>query len=427
VSRVERDTVAVGPFEFERGGRVPRLDLSYEAHGDPADPTVLVCHALTGSANVTSAPDDERGGTDTGAAAAPQWRSGLPLGGQASAWWEGVVGPDRAIDTDRYHVVCVNVPGSCYGSTGPVSTDPRTGEPYGPEFPAVTVGDWTRAQALVLDDLGVDRLHAVVGGSLGGMNAVEWTTRFPDRVDRVAPVATAARLDPQCLALDAVAARAITSDPHWQGGHYYGGPHPDDGLALARMIGHLMYLSKSSMRRRFGRREAADPPTPADPTTATRQPAALAAAASPYRAVASYLDYNAARFVDRFDANSYLLLLRAMDDYDLAAGHGSAAAALADFDGEVLVCSLTGDWHFTVEAAASLARAVRDAGAAVDHCVLDTDYGHDAFLTEPGLVGPPLSAFLDGGVSAVGDCGAAPAATDGDSDHGHDRSSPLPE
>ncbi len=410
--RVERSTVGVGSFEFERGGRVPRLELAYEAHGDPADPTVLVCHALTGSANVASVPDD------ADPTPAPEAWDELPLGGQARGWWDGVVGPGRPVDTDRYHVVCVNVPGSCYGSTGPVSTDPRTGEPYGPDFPAVTVGDWTRAQRRALDALGVDRLHAVVGGSLGGMNALDWARRHPDRVDRVAPVATAARLDPQCLALDAVAARAIVSDPDWQGGRYYGDTHPDDGLALARMIGHLMYLSKSSMRRRFGRRTAADPPAPETPTAATRQPDAVAD--TPYRAAASYLDYNAARFVERFDANSYLLLLRAMDDYDLAAGHDSDAAALADFDGEALVCSLTGDWHFTVEAAARLAGAFHDAGAAVDHCVLDTDYGHDAFLTDPDLVGPPLAAFLDDGVDAVG-CGP------GGADPASDRPSPLPD
>ncbi|PSQ59696.1 homoserine O-acetyltransferase, partial [Halobacteriales archaeon SW_7_71_33] len=248
--RFERDSLDLGAFTFERGGRVPRLTVTYEAYGDPADETVLVCHALTGSANVTSVPDDANEDDPD-----PD-RPGLPLGGQARAWWESVVGPGRAVDTEEYHVVCANVPGSCYGSTGPLSTDPVTGEPYGPEFPAVTVGDWTRAQRRLLETLGVERLHAVVGGSLGGMNAVEWAKRYPDRVDRVAPVATAARLDPQALALDAVAARAIASDPNWQGGRYYGGAHPDDGLAIARMIGHLMYLSKPSMRRRFGRRVA---------------------------------------------------------------------------------------------------------------------------------------------------------------------------
>jgi homoserine O-acetyltransferase len=227
------------------------------------------------------------------------------------------------------------------------------------------------------------------------MNAVEWAVRYPDRVDRVAPVATAARLDPQCLALDAVAARAIVTDPNWQGGRYYGGPHPDDGLALARMLGHLLYLSKDSMRRRFGRRPAEDVPTPADPSAATSQPDPYD---RPYRAVASYLDYNAARFVERFDANSYLRLLSAMDDYDLAAGHGSDAAALAAFDGEALVLSLTGDWHFTVDQARRLTDAF-DTDAV--HRPLATDYGHDAFLTEPDLVGPPLAAFLADGVPAV--------------------------
>jgi homoserine O-acetyltransferase len=288
----------------------------------------------------------------------------------------------------------VNVPGSCYGTTGPASEAPD-GEPYGPDFPPVTVGDWTRAQRRVLDELGVDRLAAVVGGSVGGMNVLEWVTRYPDDVDRAIPVATAARLDPQCLALDAVARRAITSDHDWQGGDYYGGPHPDEGLATARQIGHVMYLSKDSMERKFGRRAAGrgthDGPFPPDP----------AADASPYREVESYLDHQAGRFVDRFDANSYLYLTRAMDEYDLAAGHASDADALVGFDGELLVVSFTGDWHFTVEQGEHLAGAARSAGVDVVHHVVESDHGHDAFLVEPGSVGPPLATFLAAGVDAL--------------------------
>ncbi|MFB6069671.1 MAG: homoserine O-acetyltransferase [Halanaeroarchaeum sp.] len=363
--------VDVGEFAFERGGSVD-LDVAYRTYGDPTNPPVLVCHALTGSHHVAGdAPGD--------------------VGGQAAGWWDDVVGEGRPIDTREFHVVSVNVPGSHYGTTGPASEGPD-GEPYGPDFPAVTVADWVRAQAAVLDHLGIDTLYAVVGGSVGGMNAIEWAKRFPARVERVAAIATAARVDAQTLALDSVARRAITSDPNFDGGEYYGGEHPDDGLATARRIGHVQYLSKDSMDERFGRRAAERAITSLDDPTAD---------AFPYRDVASYLDYNAERFTDRFDANSYLYMLRAMDEYDLSRGAGSDAAALADFDGEALVLSFTGDWHFTVEQADSLATAFDRAGAATTHRVVDSDYGHDAFLVEPEKVGGPLRAFLDGGAEGA--------------------------
>lgn len=370
-----RDRIDLGRFEFESGGSVPNLRVAYETYGEfTGDNAVLVCHALTGSANVAGSPPDDADGPGTS--------------GQAAAWWDDVVGPGKAIDTTEHFVVCANVPGSCYGTTGPASPAPD-GEPYGPDFPPVTVGDWVRAQRRLLDALGVGTLRAVVGGSVGGMNALEWVKRYPERVEKVVPVATAARLDAQCLALDAVARRAIATDPNWNGGDYYGGDHPDAGLALARQIGHVMYLSKDSMERKFGRRSAgreafAGLLAPEDP----------GGEFFPYRDVESYLDYQADSFVDRFDANSYLALTRAMDDYDLAAGVGSDAAALSGFDGEALVLSFTGDWHFTVEQAADLADAFRAAGAATTHHVVDSDHGHDAFLVEPDEVGPPLSSFL---------------------------------
>jgi homoserine O-acetyltransferase len=378
---VERGVRSVGRFEFDCGESVPDLELAYEAHGEyDGDNAVLVCHALTGSHHVATGGDGSDDGGEDGTA------------GQARAWWDAVVGPGGYVDTTDHYVVCVNVPGSCYGSTGPASVDPATGDPYGADFPPVTVPDWTRAQRRLLDELGVDRLRAVVGGSVGGMNALDWAKRYPGDVDRVGAVATAPRLDPQCLALDAVARRAIRADPNWAGGDYYGGPRPTEGLAIARQLGHVTYLSKASMARKFGRR-------PAGEETGDAFPADPAGDYFPYRDVESYLDYQSEKFVGRFDANSYLYLTRAMDDYDLATGRGSDAAALSRFDGELLVLSFTGDWHFTVEDAEDLAASAREAGVRVVHHTVDSDHGHDAFLVEPDAVGPPLSALLEDGLS----------------------------
>ncbi|WP_132058031.1 homoserine O-acetyltransferase MetX [Halorussus amylolyticus] len=385
------DTTDLGEFEFECGRTIP-LEISYETYGEyDGDNAILVCHALTGSAHVTG---PNRGATD----------------GQAAAWWSDVVGPGKAVDTREYFVVCANVPGSCYGTTGPESEDPETGEPYGTDFPAVTVTDWTRAQARLLDHLGIGPLRAVIGGSVGGMNVLEWAKRYPERVDRVVPVATAARLDPQILAIEAIARRAITSDDAWNGGDYYGvsgsdatggssdssdgedRPNPEEGLAVARQLGHVTYLSKDSMDQKFGRRSAGmvipDGFAPDDP----------AGEYFPYREVESYLDYQAEKFVERFDANSYLYLSRAMDDYDLASGYDSDADALAGFSGEALVISFTGDWHFTVEQADRLAAAFESAGVDVANHVVESDHGHDAFLVEPEEVGPPVRDFLAAGV-----------------------------
>ncbi|MFB6160393.1 MAG: homoserine O-acetyltransferase, partial [Haloferacaceae archaeon] len=368
MTAVETGVRSLGEFEFACGESIGNLEVAFEAYGEfTGDNAVLVCHALTGSQNVAPLGD----GAD-GAA------------GQARAWWSDVVGPGKAVDTNRYYVVCANVPGSCYGTSGPASTNPETGEPYGTDFPPVTVRDWTRAQRRLLDDLGVGRLHAVVGGSVGGMNALDWAVAYPDDVRRVVPIAAAARLDPQCLAIDAIARRAITTDPAWRGGDYYGtGDAPTDGLAIARQLGHVMYLSKDSMERKFGRRSAG--------RDASRDafPVDRAASFFPYREVESYLDYQAEKFVDRFDANAYLYLTRAMDDYDLSAGHGSDAAALAAFEGEALLVSFTGDWHFTAEQSEELAGAFREAGVPVAHHLIASDHGHDAFLVEPGKVGPP--------------------------------------
>jgi len=295
----DHGVASLGEFTFECGQSVPDFEVAYETHGEfDGDNVVLVCHALTGSQNVARSPEPEQ---DAGTAGAGQ-------AGQARAWWDDVVGPGKAIDTTEYYVVCANVPGSCYGTTGPASERPADldlrEEPdhdrWGTAFPPVQVEDWARAQRRLLDHLGVGRLRAVVGGSVGGMNALEWAKRYPDDVDRVVAIATAGRLDAQCLALDAVARRSIRADADWNGGDYYGEdrPAPTEGLAIARQIGHIMYLSKASMERKFGRRSAGrdsltredgDLGLPPEPT----------AGFFPYREVESYLDYQAEGFGDR--------------------------------------------------------------------------------------------------------------------------------
>jgi homoserine O-acetyltransferase len=342
VSTEQTQEVVLDAFTFATGETLTDVPLAVATYGEyTGDNAVLVCHALTGSHRVAGPSTDARG--------------------QAHGWWRDIVGPGRPIDTTEHYVVCVNNLGSCYGSAGP-TTPAADGRPHGPRFPTVTVGDWTRAQAAVCDHLGVDRLAAVIGGSVGGMNVLEWTRRFPDRVDRAVAIAAAARLDAQVLAVG---------------------------------LGHLLYLSKSSMQRKFGRRPArvgtAAPHAAVDPT----------AAAGPYRDVESYLTYQADRFVDRFDANAYLYLTRAMEEYDLAADAADIADAVAAYGGELLLLSFTGDWHFTPEQSAQLAAGYRAGGTPTVHHVVDSSHGHDAFLVEPDKVGPPIAAFLADGTAAV--------------------------
>jgi homoserine O-acetyltransferase (EC 2.3.1.31) len=315
VTPADAGVASLGEFVFECGQSIPELTVAYETYGEfDGDNVVLVCHALTGSQNVARTPERDADANQAG---------------QARAWWDDIVGPGKAIDTTEHYVVCANVPGSCYGTSGPASERPagldRADEPdhdrWGTAFPPVQVEDWARAQRRLLDHLGVGRLRAVVGGSVGGMNVLEWAKRYPDDVDLIVPVAAAARLDAQCLALDAVARRAIRADPNWRGGDYYGEdrPNPETGLAMARQIGHVMYLSKASMERKFGRRSAGRDSLSRDEGDLGLD-ADAAAAFFPYREVESYLDYQAEGFSERFDANSCLYLTRAMDEYDLARG-----------------------------------------------------------------------------------------------------------
>ena len=393
---------SLGPFTFEHGGRAPELELAYETYGRyDGSNAVLVCHALTGSHHVRTPTNADPDGPPS-----------------AHGWWDEIVAPGGPIDTTDQYVICANVPGSCHGSTGPTTRHPDREGAWGSEFPTVTIGDWARAQRRLLDHLGVRRLSAVVGGSVGGMNALEWARRYPDRVDRVAAVAAGPRLDAEMVATNSVARRAITGDPDWQDGDYHGtGRRPTHGLAQARRLGHLSYRSKASLDDQFGRDRAGRAGPEADPT----------AADGTYRAVASYLDYNAERFAERFDAVSYLSLLRAMEEWDLggeaasdvamstdadAAGLSDPdAAALADFDGELLLVSYTGDRHFPVAGSEAVADAAREAGVPVTHETVDSDYGHDAFLADQATLAEPLAELLAGGEGVEGHepCGRGPS------------------
>ena len=340
---------------------------------------MFVCHALTGDAHLAGrlAPADRKPG-----------------------WWDGFVGPrgpdpdaPPGLDTGRHFVICANVLGGCGGTTGPGAANPADGRPWGLRFPFLTVGDVVEVHAaLVRDVLKIDRLRAVVGGSLGGMQALEWAVRFPETVGGAVVVASGANLGPQGIAFNAVGRRAILSDPHFRGGDYHaavaaGEPGPDAGLALARMLAHITYLSEESIERKFGRRlqDAREFDTDI--------------AREVQFQVESYLDYQGRRFTERFDANSLLYLTRAMDHFDLARGRGSLAEACGRATARFLVLSYTTDWLFPTAASRRVAGALLAAGKDVSFAELDSPYGHDAFLIAEELprLGRLVDAFLGGG------------------------------
>lgn len=351
------------PFTFALGGELPEFTLAYEAYGTlnaARDNAILLIHALTGDAHAAGkhSPADRKPG-----------------------WWDPVIGPGRPLDTTRYYIICANALGGCAGSTGPLSIDSHTGEPYGGRFPLVTVGDLVESQRLLLDRLGIRRLVAVMGGSLGGMQALEWAIRYPEVPARIAVIAAAGCLSPQGIALNEVGRRAIMLDPRWRDGNYPPGEGPTEGLALARMVGMVTYHSRESMALRFGRRPASRP---------ARYP--------PFGGtfdVEGYLHHHGETLVARFDAHSYLRQTRAMDLYDVADGHASEAAALARVRARVLALGIRSDWLFTPAEVHQLASALQAAGAQATYRELDSPHGHDAFLKEWDLLAPVLSEFLD--------------------------------
>jgi homoserine O-acetyltransferase len=370
------------PLRLDSGRVLAPVRIAYETYGrlSPAkDNVLLICHALSGDAHAAGWSDDPSAPTTVdGAGAGARGRGGL-------GWWDGMIGPGKAFDTDTYFVVCTNLIGSCRGSTGPGSIDPGTGRPYGATFPVVSVGDMVRAQAAFFDELGIERLFAASGGSLGGMQALEWTVQFPDRIRAIAPIAATAGLGTQGVAWNAIARNAIMADPDWQGGMYEGtGRRPEAGIKVARMLGHMTYLSERAVIERFGRRFQDGGAPSYDLAKADFQ-------------IESYLRHQSEGFAKRFDANAYLYISRALTYFDLARtyGNGSLERALARVRAATLLLSFSSDWLYPPGDSEEIARALRANGKDVEHIVIDADYGHDSFLLEEDTMTRNITRFLD--------------------------------
>ena len=371
---------AEDPLVLDSGERLAPVTLAYETYGqldEARSNAILVCHALSGDAHAAGIS------ALTGVSAAD-----VGFGAEAEAgvdrrrlgWWDNMIGPGKAFDTNRYFVISSNIIGGCKGSTGPASPNPKTGRPYGLDFPVVTVGDMVRAQKQLVERLGVERLLSVTGGSMGGMQALQWTVAYPDAVRSCIPIATTARLSAQGIAFDEVMRQAIMADPNWQRGDYYGREQPSVGLAIARMVGHITYLSDESMHRKFGRRLRNREKYGYDFTTDFE--------------VESYLKYQGNSFIQRFDANSYLYITKAIDYFDLANGDGSLVRALEGVKARFLIIAFSSDWLYPTYQSKELARALRRNGVDVSDCEIPTAYGHDAFLLEEEAQTAMISGFL---------------------------------
>ena len=373
------------PLPLDCGRSLEGVRIAYETYGhlSPAkDNVVLVCHALSGDAHAAGWSDDPSAPSAVDGFGADERgikpRSGL-------GWWDGMIGPGKAFDTDRYFVICTNLVGSCRGSTGPSSINPTTGQPYGLDFPVVTVGDMVRAEKRALEELGIDSLLAVGGGSLGGMRAIEWSVAYPEMVRSCVSIASTAHLGSQGVAWNAIARNAIMADPDWQDGFYYGtGRAPTAGIGVARMVGHITYLSAESMREKFGRR------------LQDRERYSFTVT-EPDFAVESYLRHQADVFAGRFDANSYLYISRALTYFDLARDHGdgSLARALANVSARFLLVSFSSDWLYPPHDSYELEAALRANGKSVEHHEIQASYGHDSFLLEERRQAPIIAEFLE--------------------------------
>jgi homoserine O-acetyltransferase len=350
------------PLELACKKTLAPVDVVYETYGqlnDAGDNAVLICHALSGDAHVAGyhGPEDTKAG-----------------------WWDVMVGPGKGIDTDKYFVICSNFLGGCSGTTGPGSINPATQKPYGLDFPIITISDMVKVQKLLLDKLGIKKLLAITGGSMGGMQVLQWAIEYPDFVKAVIPIATTAHLGAQSIAFDAVGRNAILADPNFAEGQYIGQHGPDRGLAIARMIGHITYLSEQGMREKFGRQLRA---------------------ADSYRydfnsefAVETYLDHQGQKFVERFDANSYLYITKAMDYFDLQRDYGSLEKAFANSICRFLIISFSSDWLFTPLQSEAMVDALVANCKDVSYCNIASPYGHDTFLLEPDALGSFISSFL---------------------------------
>ena len=372
------------PLELDCGQTLSALRIAYETYGTLSaqrDNAILICHALSGDAHAAGWSLESNAPSAVDGIAA-QERDIAPRSGLG--WWDGFIGPGKAFDTDRYFVVCTNTIGSCRGSTGPASINPATGVSYGPEFPVVTVADMVGAQRLALLELGIERLLTAAGGSLGGMQALQWTITFPDAIRSCIMTASTAALDSRGVAWNAIARNAIMADPAWQAGRYYGtGVAPSAGIGIARMVGHVTYLSDLSMEAKFGRRLQESGDYSYDLRHADF-------------AVESYLRHQADVFGDRFDANSYLYLSRALTYFDVARQAGASLTdALAHVTAQYLLISFSSDWLYPTRDSVCLFDALRSAGKLAAHHEIESTYGHDSFLLEEEKQRPLIADFLD--------------------------------
>jgi len=359
--------------------------VAYETYGALSprrDNVILVCHALSGDAHAAGYSEMAAGRSTRDGFGADD-RDGSA--GKGLGWWDGMIGPGKAFDTEQYFVVSTNLLGGCGGTTGPSSLDPGTGRPYGSDFPVITVADMVRTERAFLDELGIDRIAAVAGGSLGGMQAFEWAILFPERVDSIVAIASTHALHPQGLAWNSIARDAIMRDPAWHGGHYHDtGDAPNAGMGVARMIGHITYLSAPGLAAKFGRRLQF-----ADDIRYT--------ITEPEFEVESYLRHQADSFVQRFDANTYLYTSRALTYFDLARqyGGGSLTRALERISARTLLIAFSSDWLYPPAGSEDIETALRELGKPVELRVIDAPYGHDCFLLEEARQTPIIRRFLD--------------------------------
>ncbi len=355
---VERDE----PLELECGKKLGPIDVAYETYGElneAGDNAVLICHALSGDAHIAGVHslEDKRKG-----------------------WWDVIVGPGKGIDTNKYFVICSNFLGGCSGTTGPGSINPQTQEAYGLDFPIITIADMVKVQKLLMDKLGIKALLSVIGGSIGGMQVLQWAIAYPDFVKSAVAIATTAHLGAQSVAFDAVGRNAILADSNFAGGQYHGENGPDRGLAIARMIGHITYLSEQGMRAKFGRK--------------LRSAESYSYGFNSEFAVETYLDYQGQSFVERFDANSYLYITKAADYFDLQREYSSLEKAFAETKSRFLIISFASDWLFTPAQSKAMVDALASTNKDVGYCDIASPYGHDAFLLEPQVLGRFICCFL---------------------------------
>lgn len=360
ITRIEHLTFDE-PLSLECGAYLSPVTIAYETYGRlnrEKNNAILVCHAFSGNAHA----------------------AGYHAGEDRPGWWDAIIGPGKSLDTDDYFVICSNILGGCNGTTGPASIDPKTGERYDLSFPIITVGDIVNLQKRLIDHFGIQQLLAVVGGSMGGMQALQWSVSYPEMVRKVVAIATTARSTPQQIAFNEVGRQAIMSDPKWNKGEYSSGTIPENGLALARMIGHITYLSDASMHNKFGRN--------------LQNKEAIGYDFSTEFQVQSYLHHQGESFTRRFDANSYLYITKAIDYFDLSV-NGSLAEGFSKAGSAFLVISVTSDWLYPPYQSEEIVSALTANDIEVQYCEIRSNYGHDAFLLESGQLNYMILQFLD--------------------------------